>query len=229
MGKIIEISVFKIATIITGILSLVFAWATIVFQGVIGLFTINASGDYNFIGYLTRMNLGSLILENPGVYQITLLTLFGVLYLIGFLLTLMNVKIDNKDTLKVLGGLGLLLIIIGIFGYIFTFLDLFYKNKLLIDEDVSSLYTNYSFDFFFNAGFYLAIGTIIFISLELFYKNQRYIQFSLAKSQNIHKTRRKIINGTNKKNIVKFCGLCGAKNPIKTGTFCYKCGAALTI
>ena len=106
MTEIIEISIFKILTIITGILSLVLAWTTISLQGEVGLFTINASGDYNFIGYLTRMNLGSLNLENPGEYKITLLTLFGVLYLIGFLLTLMNVKIDNKDTLKVLGGLG---------------------------------------------------------------------------------------------------------------------------
>ena len=228
MAEIIEISIFKIITIVTGILSLVLTWTTISLQGEVGLFTINASGDYNFIGYILRMNLGSLNLENPGEYKMTLLTLFGVLYLIGFLLTLMNVKIDNKDTLKFLGGLGLFLVIIGIFGYIFAFLDLFYKNKLLIDEDVSSLYTNYSFDFFFNAGFYFAIGTLIMILFEFFFKNQRYLIIKHSKPQETLGAREIIVREKRKENLEGIpCPFCGTKISFKSAKFCLKCGASL--
>lgn len=228
MAKIVEISIFKILIIITGILSLILAWTTISFQGDAGLYTIRSSADYNFIGYIIRMNLGFLNLDNPGEYKISILTLFGILYLIGFLFTLINVRIDKKDNLKVLGGIGVIFVIIGFLGYTFAFLELFFNSKLLIEEDLSSLYLNHSYEFFFNAGFYLAIATIIFIALELFYKNQHYIQFNLVKSQRVPEIRQVVIKNDKKKVIeANYCEECGAKILFKTGKFCYKCGASL--
>ncbi|KKN32630.1 hypothetical protein LCGC14_0811810 [marine sediment metagenome] len=183
MVKILEISVFKIISIHTGIFSLILAWFTLSFEGVIGVSTKSISADYNFIGYLTRMDLEALDMRGPEVIKMTLLTLFGIVYIIGFLLTLVNIKVDKKDDFKILGYIGLVIVSIGIIGYVLALPFLLYQNQLIFGEDILSLYPAWDLIFKFNAGFFLAIATLILIIFELFFKYQIYFLISLSKSK----------------------------------------------
>lgn len=228
MAEIIEISVFKIISIITGILSLVLAWTSVSFQGEIFLMTINISADYNFIGYVTRMKLGTTVEWYPGGYSLTLLTVFGLFYLIGFLLTLINIKIDEKELYITVGKIGLLFVIIGFFGYVFSFLGLFYQNLLIIDEEIYSLYTFFELNFIFNAGFYFAIVSLIMILFELFLKNQRYVIIKHSIPQEPLGAREIIVRGRRKENLEGIpCPFCGAKISFESAKFCLECGASL--
>lgn len=179
MAKIIEISVFRIISIHTGIFSLVFTWVRLSFEGVLYVTPLSINADYNFIGYITRMNLEALNMTGPGVIKMTLLTLFGVVYLIGFLLTLTNIRIDKKDTYKILGKIGLVFVSIGIFGYLFALPFLFHQNQLIFGEYILSLYPTWYLYFYFKAGFYFAIVTLILIIFDLFFKYQKYFLITL--------------------------------------------------
>lgn len=174
MTKLIEISVFKIISIHTGIFSIIFTWLRLSFEGVLYVTPLSISVDYNYIGYITRMNLEALDMTPPNI-KMTILFLFGTLYLIGFLLTLTDIKIDRKDPFKILGKIGLLLVSIGIFGYIFSLRFLFYQNQLIFEENLISRYPAWDLYFRFKAGFYFAIATLIIVTLDLFCKYQKYL------------------------------------------------------
>ncbi|MHA1488555.1 MAG: hypothetical protein ACTSRI_02735 [Promethearchaeota archaeon] len=171
MVEKIEISVFKIFIAIGSILSMFFIWAFVIvtttyidFLGDEWIFT--TKGEYDFLG-------------NGKIEGQTIDTfLFGVCYIIGFFLVLINIKFDGKLFSKNIEILGIGLIFLGIIGYATSFLmvidNLNRKNIPDITIDI-----NYGFDF----GFYMAIIVGLFAITELACENKKIFHLVLTLSK----------------------------------------------
>ncbi|MHA1248650.1 MAG: hypothetical protein ACTSRP_01530 [Candidatus Helarchaeota archaeon] len=107
----VEISLFKIIYIVTGILSLLFPWLI--------FFNRSPDSDFYLIYYFNFLGMG----EIPAIFgfQINLLlnfsAIFGCVYLYGFIIGLLNVRIDGASPYKKFGRISVLLMLIGILGY----------------------------------------------------------------------------------------------------------------
>ncbi|MHA1488557.1 MAG: hypothetical protein ACTSRI_02745 [Promethearchaeota archaeon] len=182
MVEKIEISVFKMFIAIGGILSMVFFWAFVIIKETVLGWTFTIDAEYNFLGQVAEYSMG-LISGEITDQVLNILVPFGICYLIGFFLVLINIKFDGKQVSKSIELLGIGLIFLGIIGYAATFL-------IKIDEayrEIQNL-ALYSFikidiNYGFGPGFYIAIVVGLLAITELAFENENIYHFVLDLSK----------------------------------------------
>jgi len=228
MSKI-EISYLKIISIICGILSITLPWMYINITATVGYFSIGVTAYYNLFGVVTEAYLGSIRLDTSEVQVENNLVLFGVLYLMGFLLSLSNVRIDNEDKNESLAKLGALFMIIGIIGYLAVFYGQVYESEMQIASDPSP--GNVEISCYPYTGMYAAF-ICTFLVIAEFYGESIGV-FTISHSSGLKQNVPTLQPQTSPNTLVsynhrkRFCTYCG-KPLTQNAKYCESCGKRIS-
>ncbi|MHA1148005.1 MAG: hypothetical protein ACTSR8_07135 [Promethearchaeota archaeon] len=190
--KYLSISIIKFFYLIAGFISLAFPWMV--------YYMPSGSKNSYFVMYFNFLGMNEGISEFG--FNITFntyeLSIFGSIYLMGFILAFMNVRIDGKEKYRKEGILGSIMMIAGLIGYYITFSIILSQRAQLA----------YSFAFLF-IGFFSAIIAIFLELFELTYSKKLILinLISLPKTQTF----------------LKYCKLCGKRIRLKESGYCKNC------
>lgn len=239
MVEKIEISVFKIFIAIGGILSMIFFWAFVIIKETVFGWTFTIEAEYNFLGQVVAEYSIGLISGEITDQVSNILTPFGICYLIGFFLVLMNIKFDGKQVSKNLELLGIGLIFFGIIGYAMTFLIKINEAYNEIRNLQFSSFIKIEIDYGFGPGFYIAIVVGLLAITELSFENIYHFVLDLSKTKEggkiIVRPSMSITQPTQamqpreKSLIFKYCPFCAYKILYRNSNFCSNCGQELKI
>lgn len=158
----IEFNLLKLFFLISGVLSLFLAWnrifVDIIYQGE----ELTLSFDFNVFGNIVRISLRELAIEADyfsGIYFSEFL-LPGLLYLTGFVMSSVQLKINDSQKNVTIGNLGIIVMSVAVVLYVYqAFVAIPHMEKIWdsIPEFSSSIINAY---FELQIGFYLGIATI---------------------------------------------------------------------
>lgn len=233
MVDTIEISPFKIGYVLLGLISFFLPWARIIASASYLFVSVTVTAEYNFLGDVTRVTIGALEVDTSKYQRENDFTLYGALYLIGFLVTLIVMKIDQDIYLLVLDVAGLFLMIGGLSGYVSVL------NDFMREISRYSLYTPYAsidYESEMCIGFYCAVITIILVVLELISIQSFSFKIDISHplgtattmrmqspSHQAQSSPRGVSQESPPSKRYPFCPKCGTKRP-ETAQFCPRCG-----
>lgn len=218
----IEITYIKIIYIIAGIVSFVMPWMLIIATATVLGVSVSISAYYNFMGMVTEAYLGAIRIDTSG-QEVNELYGCGLAYLIGYILCLINVKIDGYEKYKHLGRWGIIFIFLGIAGYFFFFMLNVQNAMMELESDPSTAYADYNIIFYPLAGMYAAIVCFILAYIEVYNKNLKYIMiYNSEAGLAAHAP------GATRSRAIRYCEYCGFKITNPEAVFCFKCGKRIT-
>lgn len=216
-----------------GIISFFLPWARIILSASYLFVSVTVTAEYNFLGDVTRVTIGALEVDTSRYQRENDFTLYGVLYLIGFLITLIVMKIDQEIYLLVLDVVGIFLMIGGLSGYVSVLIN------LMREISRYSLYVPYASvncRSEIGIGFYCAVITILLVVFELISMQAFSFKIDLSRplgtaptvrmhspsyhAQTFHSRPHQEIHPSKR---YPFCPKCGTKRP-EIAQFCPRCG-----